>query len=227
MEIKTIFDLGFFNGDDAALLLGKGYKVISVEGDPALVKAGEERFKKEISEGKLVLINKAISDKKGTVEFFTSKDQPYRGSCFKGLAEYGGFPSEKVTIETITINELCENYGNPCYMKIDIDGCEIPAVEQVYALEEKPRFLSIEFPKKHYAGILSWLWVSGYRKFQFRNQINSLSYHHSSDLFGEELPEEKWISIEEVLSRYIKFRELRDVDYKELALGWLDLHASL
>ena len=32
---------------------------------------------------------------------------------------------------------------------------------------------------------------------------------------------------EDVWARYVKFRELRDVDYKELTIGWLDLHASL
>lgn len=225
--MDTVFDLGFFNGDDAKVYLDKGYKVVSVEGDLSSVKKGEERFKQEIADGKLILLNKAISNEKEQIEFFISKDQPYRGSCRKDLAEYDGFPSEKFLVETITINELCEKYGVPYYIKIDIDGNEIPAVEQIFKLKQRPKYLSIELPKQFYAGILSWLWVSGYRKFQFRNQANTSSYHNSSELFGDDLPKDKWITSEEVLSRYMKFRELRDADYEELSIGWLDLHASL
>lgn len=225
MGKNLIFDLGFFNGDDAESYLNKGYKVVSVEGDPVSVQKGRERFKEQIAEGKLVLINKAISDKKGTIEFFTSEAQPHRGSCFKSLAEYDGFESKKILVETISINDLCDEFGTPLFMKIDIDGCEIPAAEQIFRLKEKPQYLSTEIPKQHYAGILSWLWVSGYRKFQFRNQANNLT--SQSGLFGDELPQDKWISFEDVLARYMKFRELRDVDYENLSIGWLDLHASL
>src|SRR6266542_3146165 len=73
MNKHLIFDLGFFNGDDTDFYLRKGYNVVAIEGDPGSVKKGMERFKNQIADGKLTLINKAISDKKGMVEFFAAK----------------------------------------------------------------------------------------------------------------------------------------------------------
>ena len=41
------FDLGFNNGDDTALLLLQGFRVVAVEADPQLVAAGRRRFAQE------------------------------------------------------------------------------------------------------------------------------------------------------------------------------------
>jgi FkbM family methyltransferase len=209
--------------------LRRGYNVVAIEGDPSSVDKGRERFRKQIADGKLVLINKAITDKKGPVEFFVSEEQPHRGSCFKHLAEYDGFPSKSVSVQSTSFKELCDEFGVPFYVKVDIDGCEIPVVQDLFKLKVKPQYISTEIPKKYYAGIFSWLFVSGYRKFQFKNQANNkLSNHfHPSGSFGDDLPTDRWITIEELMSRYMKFRELRDVDHQNLTIGWLDLHASL
>ena len=37
----------------------------------------------------------------------------------------------------------------------------------------------------------------------------------------------KWLSFNEDLTNYIKYKELKIINNQELALGWLDLHASL
>jgi len=50
---------------------------------------------------------------------------------------------------------------------------------------------------------------------------------YSSGFFGNDLPNDKWLSYKEALTRYEKYKELKIIDNKELALGWLDLHASL
>ena len=118
--------------------------------------------------------------------------------------------------------------------------------KQLFSLENKPQFISFETSKRDYAGIFSWLYVAGYKKFQLVNQLNNLDRKpeetqalveekkidyqftkYSSGFFGNDLPDNKWLSYEEALNRYVKYRELKRIDNQELALGWLDVHASL
>jgi hypothetical protein len=49
---------------------------------------------------------------------------------------------------------------------------------------------------------------------------------YSSGLFGQWLPKSKWFMIDEVLTRYMKYKELKIIDNQELALGWVDIHAT-
>jgi hypothetical protein len=67
--------------------------------------------------------------------------------------------------------------------------------------------------------------MSGYKKFQLINQINNEPY--SSGTFGEYLDKTKWLSFDEALGRYIKYRELKFIDNINLAIGWIDIHASM
>lgn len=222
--MKTIFDLGFYDGQDAEFYMSKGYKVVAVEGDPKLMELGKEKFKTEIAEGKLLLLHRVLTDQKGLVEFYCSEEQPWRGNPYKHLAEYDGFPAKPEMVEAVSINKLCETWGVPCYIKMDIDAIEIAALKQIFELKEKPQYLSVEIQSYAWAGIFSWVYACGYTKFQLRNQANNTNVHNSG-AFGEELPD-KWIPMDEVMKRYVKFRELRDVDCEELTIGSLNLHAT-
>ena len=55
------FDIGFFNGDDTALLLMQGYRVVAIEANAALVQRGRRRFARAITRGQLVLLNQALA----------------------------------------------------------------------------------------------------------------------------------------------------------------------
>ena len=58
-------------------------------------------------------------------------------------------------------------------------------------------------------------------------KINYQFTKHSSGFFGNDLPSDKWFSHKGALARYEKYKELKIIDNKELAIGWLDLHAKL
>jgi hypothetical protein len=74
-------------------------------------------------------------------------------------------------------------------------------------------------------GIFAWLYIAGYKRYQLRNQIHNAS--HTSGEFGERLPVDKWLTCDEAIERYIKYKDLKQIDRDELGLGWLDLHARL
>jgi FkbM family methyltransferase len=243
---KLIFDLGFHNGDDSDFYLKKGFDVVAVEANPELAREGAERFHEHIGKKNLNLINKALSGEKGSVMFYVHPNKPDWSSCKKDMAESDGSRAKAVSVQTLSLGDLCRDFGTPLYVKVDVEGCDTVVAEQLYDLKEKPQYVSFEISKRDYADIFSWLYVSGYKKYQLVNQLNNVNRKrdpsqktfeggnidyqftkYSSGFFGRDLPENKWLTFDEVLTRYLKYKELKIADNQELALGWLDVHASL
>lgn len=243
---NLIFDLGFHNGDDSDFYLKKGFKVVAVEANPELVKDGAQRFRDFIERGKLVLVNKALSSESGKVKFYIHPSKSDWSSCKKDMAESDGSKAKAVSVATLSLGDLCRDFGKPLYVKVDVEGCDIVVAQQLYELKEKPQYVSFEISKRDYGEIFSWLCVSEYKKYQLVNQSNnvnrkkypnqkssegkSIDYQftkYSSGFFGKDLPENKWLTFDEALTRYLKYKDLKMADNQELALGWLDVHASL
>ena len=232
---KLIFDFGLGKGDDTDFYLSKGYTVVGVEPNPNLIDGLTKRFWVAGKEGRFVLVNKAIFDKEGETEFYMNEDiYDWWGSCIKEVAEYDGGKSHSIKVSTTSLLELCKEYGTPYYLKVDIEGSGNFVARELFELEHKPKFVSFETLWSTFGEVFSWLYVSGYRKFQLVNQLvnqdrkpkNYKFSLFSSGFFGDDLPDDKWISYEELLSRYMKYRELRILDKEELSLGWLDVHAT-
>lgn len=242
MNRKTIFDLGFHNGDDTGFYLSRGYRVISVEANPDLVRKGEERFKSQIENESLILINAAVTENVGKVEFYINTSRTEWSSCYLHMAESDGSISEKVSVDSVTLPHLIQIYGVPYYMKVDIEGFDLAVARQLGISECKPRYVSFETSKRDYAGIFSYLYVAGYDAFQLINQsqhnlrskpenlvegrdVDYQFSEFSSGYFGRDLPEEKWLTLDDALTRYVYYKELKKWDNVELGVGWLDVHA--
>jgi len=240
---KLIFDLGFHNGDDTDFYLKKGFKVVALEANPDLIETGKERFQDYIISGQLILLHKAIHFFMGQDSFYIHQTNINYSSCFKELVEIDKTISKKIDIETITFDKLCNNYGVPYYAKVDVEGCDIFVAEKISKMEIKPSYVSFELCKKDYSYIFAYLLLSGYTKFQLINQVhnpirklpllqkegNSIDYtfsEHSSGLFGKDLQDKMWLTYEEMLLHYMKYRELKQLDNQELTFGWIDLHAK-
>lgn len=244
MNDSLIFDLGFHNGDDTDFYLQKGYQVVALEANPRLVSDGEQRFADARKSGKFILINKAISGQGSEVAFFIHSSNSDWSSCYPEIAGSDGSTPIPIKVQAISVHELYELYGVPYYMKVDVEGADSFVARQVLAYAEKPRFISFETSRRDYAEIFSCLCLAGYKKFQFVNQANNqnrvietstilgnnLRYSFSkfsSGPFGADLSNDKWLSFDEALTRYIKYKDLKQIDSKELGLGWVDIHASL
>lgn len=242
MNNDRIFDLGFHNGDDTDYYLQKGFSVVSVEANPRLVKAGEQRFAGAIESGRLILMNKAISDQNGDLEFYVHPTNSDWSSCFPEIAGSDGSTPIPVKVQGVSVLKLYEQFGVPCYMKVDVEGADSFVAKQVLEYAEKPQFISFETSRRDYAAIFSCLYLAGYKKYQLVNQANNqsrvietstvsgeyLSYSfskYSSGPFGTDLCNEKWLSFDDALTRYMKYKELKQMDNKELGLGWVDIHA--
>jgi len=224
MDNNLIFDLGFCDGTDTTFYLENGFKVIAVEGNPTLAEIGSRRFKKEIDNGDLILLNNVICEGVSKMDFYIHPDKIEWSSIYKHIAEQDGKESTKVSVDSITIFDMFKTFGVPYYMKVDIEGCDVSTSFHLSHAKEKPEFVSFELNRKDYLSLFYNLYASGYKEFQLVNQANNKPL--SSGKFGQLLPENKWISIEDAISRYTKFNELRALDYDNLSFGWLDVHAK-
>jgi FkbM family methyltransferase len=219
---KTIFDLGFHNGNDTANYLSKGYNVIAVEADPFLASAGLKRFKDEHN---LIILNAAFcSDINAGIPFYVFPDNRDWSTADKAKADYRGIDYETKIIPAINYKYLIRTYGIPYYIKCDIEGFDYLLIKQICEAGITPEYLSLELSRLDYYKIFSYLFVAGYTAFQLRNQANNPEY--SSGEFGEYLPHKEWLSFDECLTRYMKYKELKAIDNINLALGWIDINAK-
>lgn len=244
MNNNLIYDLGFHIGQDTEFYLKKGFDVVAIEANPDLCKRGKDEFSSYIESGQLKLINKAISISNEKINFYIHPTQEDWSSCFKEFINDNNVELKKIVVEGITLQELFDIYSVPRYLKVDVEGADVVVAKQLLSMQVKPEYVSFETSRKDYAKIFSFLFLSGYSNFQLINQqkydglmlknINkegmNIDYKFelgSSGLFGKDLSEDKWITYDELLSRYTKFIDLRTLDMENLSLGWLDVHAKL
>jgi hypothetical protein len=65
-----IYDVGMNNGDDTAYYLRRGFSVVAIEPNPALVASASERFRREIKVGRLTILNVGVAAENGELVAF-------------------------------------------------------------------------------------------------------------------------------------------------------------
>lgn len=77
-----VYDVGMHKGEDTDFYLKKGFRVIGFEADPDLTAHCRNRFSEEIRNGKLIIVEGAITGSrlektnKRTIKFYRNKDMP-------------------------------------------------------------------------------------------------------------------------------------------------------
>jgi hypothetical protein len=65
MRSDLIYDIGAHRGEDSDYYLKRGFHVICVECDPVHVSFLKTRFEREIGDGRLTLIDRALASEEG------------------------------------------------------------------------------------------------------------------------------------------------------------------
>lgn len=235
-----IYDLGMHHGLDTDFYLKKGFRVVALEANPDLCARGRERFAEAIADGRLEIVEAALSETDhGTLSFFVNPVKDDWSSAQKSWAEKGGHSSIEITVQAVTLHSLFRDHGVPYYIKCDIEGADLLFTEQLRASGELPDYVSVEAIAP---GLLQHLKEAGYQRFALVNQALNWSLPapnpplegnfaevtfngHMSGLFGREIDQTKWVDYEECLSRYNMFVTLIRKDDR-LVTGWLDFHAA-
>jgi FkbM family methyltransferase len=192
------FDVGANTGQATAAFLARGLRVVAVEANPKLCAEMRKRFAGEISDGRLVIVEKAISGRKTVILHLNSADSAW-GETSASYAARGQAMAGKIDraeVETTTLTEIIRAHGSPRYLKIDIEGEDILCLLGVFHTDPPP-FISIERPASIGEQSLAFdlLRRLGYTRFQIVDHPTSAFQRGDYGSFGDELPEAAWMGI--------------------------------
>jgi FkbM family methyltransferase len=224
-------------GEDTEFYLAKGFHVVAVEANPAMVEAARPRI--EPYAARCVVEAAGIGEEPGTQPFYVNLDNDHWSSFDRAYGTREGTRFEVVEVPCVTLAGLIERHGVPRYMKVDVEGADRMALRQLAALGARPDFLSIE--EYGVAGFED-LAACGYTRFNIVPQ-NDKSWQvppqppregrfvargftgRDSGLFGLELPG-PWMKL--ALARAVFERFVRRADHRAVAPAgeWYDIHAT-
>ena len=224
--MSIIFDIGMHRGEDTDFYLKKGFTVVGVEANPALVRECRKRFQPQIENGQLHIVDKAIAEVAGKIGFFVCNKVSVWSTAEKSWMLRNrkfGRESTEIKVQATTLQDVIAEYGLPRYLKIDIEGSDLICVKALKQYPPPPKYLSIEshaYDEQETVNQLNLLRSLGYSKFKVigqheihkqklpRLQTEGQTIEHefpsgASGLFGSELPG-KWMSFDQTLNRYRK-----------------------
>jgi FkbM family methyltransferase len=173
---STIFDIGANIGYYTVMfakLAPKGV-VVSIEPD----KHNLLWLKKNIVNNDLrnvVVIDKAMSNVVGLVEFFIDKNTGRTSSVMESVFHPDGrYMLEKTTVNSITCDTLLEN-NTPDLIKCDIEGNEVAFLQGATKTLSRHPVIMMEVKKENRENVVKILVDSGYSMYNAEKPLNSNS----------------------------------------------------
>jgi FkbM family methyltransferase len=221
---KLIYDVGAHKGEDTEFYLRKGFSVVAIEAIPELCGMLEQRFSNFLREGRLKILNVAVSTMSGPVDFYIDEKVSVWGTSNVDWVERnkfaGGGKTRKISVATRPLVDIMKEYGVPRYCKIDIEGNDLDALKSLINSLETPLFISIESEKRDWKKLMEEFLTFrdlGYSRYKIVDQtlvnlqiclrpscegeyIDHTFQVGSSGLFGDELPG-NWVALTEVAGR--------------------------
>ena len=241
---RLIFDVGGNDGADTWYYLRKGFRVVVVEAIPELAEKLRNTFSAQIAARRLIVEQVAIAEHEGQVTFIINEERTEWSSAH-GASKASAGSNRTITVPASTLAALVVRYGTPYYIKIDIEGGELAAVESLRGIpvDKLPPLLSFEINQR-YGEVLERLYELGYRHFQLVRQGAKFlprPPHHSregldygcpftsnmSGPFGRDLPAENWVGLIEIIRRILQSQaETQAQRSRGENPGWYDVHAA-
>ncbi len=227
---KIIYDLGASRGENLPYYLLKSELVIAVEANKESCDFMRKKFQNEITEKKLIVENCIISEANSISDNFYLNDNYLLGQYpVPKKNELNKF--KKINLEKKDIKSLFSTYGQPYYVKIDLEEYDHVILKRIFDLKIKPNYISAEAINNDVINLFltninynSFKLIEGnsvgflYNKFNFKNNEKEINYsfpENSAGPFGNDIMG-NWISKK-------NFSKL--MEYKKS--GWRDIHASL
>jgi len=163
-----IFDIGANKGQKTGRFLFRGYRVVMVEPQPAMVKVLRSKFGKDSN---AQIEQCAMGNRTGWAWIYASKNSPGVSTLSKDWMA-GRFCSsgkwqkaEKVKVKTL--DYFIKKYERPDWIKIDVEGFEVQVLD---GLSQKCGIISFEFTNEFMQKAVNCvrrLQSLGYRLFTF------------------------------------------------------------
>ena len=220
---NLIYDLGLHNGEDTEFYLKKGFRVVAIDANPELCARAAEKFKGHVADGRLHIVNKAISTERGVLTFYRNELSEW-GTIDPAWAkrnERRGKHSQELQVDAVPFEDVIAEFGLPYFVKIDIEGMDMVALRSLRAATGRPTYVSIESEKISFTKLreeFETLLELGYDRFKLVRQdkvpnqrppnparegayVEHQFEAGASGLFGEEAPG-KWLTSEQAIEAY-------------------------
>lgn len=225
---KVIYDFGSNNGNNIPYYLLKSDLVVAVEANPKLCQIIQENYKNNINYGKLIVVNCIVTvlpDNEDR-DFYLHKKNNVLSQF---LAPNKNILDQylKIKLPSRNIISIIKDYGEPYYIKIDLEHYDGYVLKELFLKMIYPKYLSIE---SHNREILDTIVQNGkYKSFKlvdgsqvskiYKNRIiNNINYSfpaHSAGPFGNDI-DGLWMG-EKNFSFLLSL----------VGFGWKDIHCSL
>lgn len=152
---KIIYDLGAGDGSNIPYYLLKADTVVAVEANPRLCQIIKNKFEKEIFKKNLIVENTIITDKVNNLNdnFYVHKYHNLLGQYPKPKEKIDDFDS--ITMQSKDITSLIKVYGEPYYIKIDLENYDNIILKTILSSKIKFFYLSVEINNMETISILT------------------------------------------------------------------------
>lgn len=179
IESDLAYDVGMHLGEDTAYFLAKGMRVVAFEAHPDHVAHNKYRFADEIQDGRLRIVEGAITESgSGEVTFYVHPEVSEWGTTDEAWVQrnMARGDSRPITVPAVNFARVLRDAGVPLYMKVDIEGADRVCLEALRDLPSRPRFVSIESSKTSLDDIraeFALLESLGYNRFVVSQQAHN------------------------------------------------------
>ena len=230
---RVIFDIGANNGDDIPYYLLKSDLVVAVEANEALCAEIGTRFSDAIEAGQLQVVNSAIVAQRtraaGPIAFYLNDSSHVRSQLDKPARDRAG-DFRRVEVTTVTLAELIERFGEPWYVKIDIENHDRIILQDLLERADVPPFLSVEIHGQNVADLL--LNDQRYRGFKLVEGSQVASRYREAQIVTpsgvviHDFPQHSAGPMgDDIHGDWYDSTSMRDLILRD-GPGWKDLHAS-
>ena len=252
---NLIYDVGLHDGSDTAYYLQRGFRVVAIDANPAMVELARKTFK-SVPSDRLVLLNMAIADKAEERTFWISEHSIW-SSFDETIAKRKGTHAEAIKIRCEPFSKILEQFGVPYYLKIDIEAADEFCIQGLAEFKDRPRYISWEAGYPTGIDQLRAVRDLGYTRFKIIRQTDFLPvlgppYSYPDKLsflyfrilrkgrkmigrwqerpIGSSGPlgEEtlgRWLPWHEIARRWRDYWEYRLGDDTDILATWFDFHA--
>jgi len=221
--MKIAYDFGANNGSNIPYYLLKFDKVVAVEANPKLTEHISKEYSKYIQEGRLFVENCAVSNKNEIINFYIHKYNNVLSQLPKpdSIDDFN-----VVSITSVKPSEIIKKYGNPEYVKIDLEHSDAEILSEIFNSGIFPNYISAEVHDISVFSLLTYTDTYGsfkildgqsvsdiYKNVDINGVLYSFPFHSAGPMF-EDINQKSLNKIE-------LFNELSRV-----GLGWKDIHAK-
>ncbi len=137
-----VFDIGANIGVYAEVFQSIGARVVAVEPNPDCA----EQIAWTTSREHVTIVNAAVGATAGKCKLFVNEVAVISSVSLDWVAhEKGGKWIKEIEVPMVAIDDLVAKYGMPRFIKLDVEGFEVPALS---GMTRQPEYLSFEFHRE-------------------------------------------------------------------------------